>query len=350
MMTKKIKFTITFGLLFLPLISLIAQSESVGQLKMTIDEQKAQIEKLKEEKQKLQKQLNWSQKEIKNLKNQIAKQEDGSDNTVIVPQGQSIIEDDKTALVITDPLFKDYLLRHCDMDNDGVITTWDAEHTYVIDCSKEKKKGLLGVFPSESPAIYNLDGIEAYINLKKLVCSGNEISRLDLSHNTQLETLVADGCGLAMLNINENTELKQLSCKNNALRDLDVNSNPNLTVLDVSNNELHIISLNNNKKLTRFYCANNQLASIMASNNVELRVIDCSNNKLTSLDLSNTSADSIMCQNNSLGFLDVHGDNRITYLDCRNNNGLKEVIQNQGQIYKIRPQIPPKYPDYFKKE
>lgn len=328
MKTKRIKFAIACGLLLLPLISL--QAQSVGELKMTIKEKNAQIEKLEKEKQTLEARLKKCQRKTSSgdcseleAENQRLKDEANQLRADLEAMSDSDSSKNKIALDIKDLVFKAYLLRYCDMDNDGEITTWDAEHTYVIDCSKENKGSFL---KGESPSIYSLEGIEAFKNLKKLICSGNEIRLLDLRNNALLETLEADGCSLKVLTINENTELKWMSCKNNALRELDLSNNPNLAFLNVSNNELNIISLNNNPILTKFYCANNGLVSIMASNNVELKVIDCSNNELNSLDLSNTAVDSIMCQNNKLTFLDLRNEKTISYLDCTKNKNLEEVL------------------------
>lgn len=322
MKTRIILFAVICGLFLIPLIPL--QGQSGGDYEITINKLNARIKKLEEEKQTLETKLKKCQKkgscdELQAENNRL-KEEVKKLNKDLAEYLSSNNSENKTVLDIKDPTFKAYLLRFCDMDNDGEITTWDAEHTYVIDCSIVNKGR------SGSQPIYGLDGIEAFKNLKKLVCSGNEIRLLDLSHNTLLETLEANGCSLKVLNISENTELKRLSCKNNALRELDINNNPKLTFLDVSNNELNIVLLNNNPKLTKFYCANNGLVSIMASNNVELTIIDCSNNELNSLDLSNTAIDSVMCQNNRLTFLDLRNERTISYLDCTKNKNLKEVL------------------------
>lgn len=327
MNNRIILFAIVCELFLIPVIPL--QGQSVGGNDMTIKKLNARIEKLEDEKQALEKKLKRYQKKSSGgdcselqVENEQLKYEANQLRADLEALSSSNNSKNKTPLEIKDPVFKAYLLRYCDMDNDGEITIWDAEHTYVIDCGKENKGSFL---KSESPSIYSLDGIEAYINLKKLNCSGHEIRLLDLSKNTLLETLEADGCRLKVLTINENSELKRLSCKNNALRELDLNNNPNLFFLDVSNNELNIISLNNNPKLAKFYCANNGLVSIMASNNVDLTIIDCSNNELNSLDLSNTVVDSIMCQNNRLTFLDLRNGKDISYLDCTKNKKLMEV-------------------------
>ena len=325
MKTNKIILATVCGLLLLSLLPLQAQTND--ELRLTIDQLRAKNKSLEEKNKKLETQLRQCRKKSNcselQTENERLKDEVDSLKANLTALYSITIAENKTALDIKDPVFKAYLLRYCDMDNDGEITTWDAEHTYVIDCSIENKRALL---KSGSQPIYSLDGIEAYKNLKKLVCSGNEIRLLDLSQNTLLETLEADECSLKVLTINENTELKRLSCKNNALRELDLSNNPNLAFLNVSNNELNIISLINNPILTKFYCANNGLVSIMVSSNAKLKVIDCSNNDLNSLDLSNTVVDSIMCQNNSLTFLDLRNNRTISYLDCTKNKNLEEVL------------------------
>lgn len=336
-MRLKIKLTIVCGLLFLPLIRLQAQSESVSELKMTIKEQKAQIKKLEEEKQTLETKLKKSQKknpkgncdELQEENNELKKQNQKlKDNLRMKSHENSYV--DKTTLDIKDPQFKAYLLRYCDMDNDGDITTWDAEHTYVINCAKEKKSIIGSVFEEDSPSITNLAGIEAFKNLKVLVCSGNRISKLDLSNNTSLEKLEADGCGLMMLNIYGNKELNKLSCKNNELYDLDLSQNEKLSFLDVNQNKLTILSLNQNPKLTKVNCSQNRLVSIMLSNNAGLKFIDCSDNELNNLDLSKTAVDSVICKKNNLNSLDLRNERNITYVDYSDNRNLNAIRISQG--------------------
>lgn len=337
MRINKIKFTIVCGLLLLPLIRLQAQSESVSELKMTIKEQKAQIKKLEEEKQTLETKLKKSQKknsngncdELRAENNELKKQNKKLENDLnMYLLGEFF--GDKTVLDIKDPQFKAYLLRCCDMDNDGEITTWDAEHTYVINCAKEKKSVIGSIIQEDSPSITDLAGIEAFKNLKVLICSGNNIGKLDLSHNTSLEKLEVDGCGLTMLNIKGNKELKKLSCKNNELYDLDLSQNEKLSYLDVNRNRLNVLSLNQNPKLTKVNCSQNKLVSIMVSNNAKLKYIDCSNNELTNLDLSITEVDSVICKKNNLNSLDLRNERNITYVDYSDNRNLNAIRISQG--------------------
>lgn len=321
MKTHKTKLAFFFVMLLLPMVTL--QAQTYDELRIKVGQLEAKNRKLEEKSQKLETQLKQCRKKSNcselQTENDRLKEEVHKLKADLNALPSMTSNENKVALDIKDPAFKAYLLKFCDMDNDGEITTWDAENTYVMDCSFWNKK-------DGSQPIYNLDGIEAYKNLKKLVCSGNEIRILDVSHNTLLETIEADGCSLKVLILNENTALKRLSCKNNALRELDLSNNHELVFLDVSNNELNLISLNNNPNLAEFYCANNGLVSIMASNNIELKVIDCSNNMLNSLDLSNTAADSVMCQNNSLTFLDLRNERTISYLDCTKNKKLEKVF------------------------
>lgn len=335
MKTRLLLFALFCGMLLIPQAP--SQAQSVEDYKITVNQLNARIKKLEEEKQTLETKLKKSQK--KNSKGNCDELQ--SENDDLKKQNKKLKDDlsmyshgnsygKKTVLDIKDPQFKAYLMRCCDMDNDGEITTWDAEHTYVINCAKEKK-GVIGSFIKEdSPSITDFAGIEAFKNLKVLICSGNSISKLDLSNNTSLEKLEVDGCGLTKLNINGNKELKKLSCKNNELYDLDLSQNEKLSYLDVNHNKLNVLSLNQNPKLTKVNCSQNRLVSIMLSNNAGLKFIDCSNNQLNNLDLSNTEVDSVICKKNNLNSLDLRNERNITFVDYSDNRNLNAIRISQG--------------------
>ncbi len=146
MKTNKRIFATVCGLLFLSLIPL--QAQTTDELRLTNNQLSAKNKLLEDKNQSLEKQLkkcqrkaygsNYSELQAENdrLKEEVKKLE--ADLAALSSVNSS---ENKTALDIKDPAFKAHLLHYCDMDNDGVITTWDAEHTYVIDCS-HKNKGL----------------------------------------------------------------------------------------------------------------------------------------------------------------------------------------------------------------
>lgn len=335
MKTRLLLFALFCGMLLIPQAP--SQAQSVEDYKITVNQLNARIKKLEEEKQTLETKLKKSQK--KNSKGNCDELQ--SENDYLKKQNKKLKDDlsmyshrnsfgNETVLDIKDPQFKAYLLRCCDMDNDGEITTWDAEHTYVIICAKEKKS-LIGSFIKEdSPSITDFSGIEAFKNLKVLVCSGNNLGTLDLSKNTSLEKLEADGCGLTNLILNGNKELKSLSCKNNELYDIDLSHNEKLSYLDIRNNKISVLSLNQNPKLSKINCSQNRLVSLMVSDNPKLRFVDCSNNQLNNLDLSKTEIDSVICKKNNLNSLDLRNERNITYVDYSDNRNLSVIRISQG--------------------
>lgn len=204
---------------------------------------------------------------------------------------------------IKDSVFLDYLLSYCDVDNDGKLTQWDAEHTYIIDIGIDKShSNISGSFNQ----ITSIDGIDKFINLKYLVCSGNPIKKIDLSKNEQLETLIANKCGLRELNVSNNEKLTRLECNNNSIYLIDLKNNPNLLSLDISKNHI---------------------SSIDISECTKIKTIDCSDNMMTGT-LSfprNKSLVRINCSRNNLSKIDVKECIEIKYIDCRKNKKLETI-------------------------
>ena len=231
-------------------------------------------------------------------------------------------------LNIKDPVFFEYLLRFCDMDNDGNLTRWDAEHTYVIDIARDKS--LLSLI-GNSNQITSIDGIENFVNLKRLVCSGNSIPQMNLSKNVLLETFIANGCGLKLLDVSKNERLTHLECNNNILYTVELNDNSNLQSLDVSKNKMAAIDVSGCIKLKELNCSGNTLTDLDVSKNVELQTLDCSSNKISKLSFEkNTLLDNINCSNNKLTELDVRNGIDIKFIDCSKNKDLDFVYISKG--------------------
>lgn len=326
---------VLIGLVFvLPINESMAQS--VYELQMLVKEKDKQIEKLNKQIRSLQ---NGRNKNYAELEGNMRQLQEENDSLLAVIEDISAVEkaqskaEANTKLVtinsdIKDPVFLEYLMRYCDMDNDGVLTQWDAEHTYVIDIARDKS--ILNFFGS-SNQITSIEGIEHFVNLKRLVCSSNNIPRIDLSKNTLLETFIANGCELKILDVSKNDRLTHLECSNNLLYTLDLKYNSNLQSLDVSKNKIAAIDISRCTKLKIYNCSGNALTDLNVSNNVELQTIDCSNNKIGTLSFSNnTSLDNINCSNNKLIDVDVRNGIDIKYIDCSKNKDLEYVYFSKG--------------------
>ena len=163
-----------------------------------------------------------------------------------------------------------------------------------------------GIDPETKKQIYILDSEDGKISISGPVlffeCSGENITSLDISKNSQL---------------------KVLDCSQNSLTSLDVSKNTNIGTLNCSNNNLSSLSISKNTVLSILKCSDNRIASLDLSRNTGLFELICSNNKLTSLDLSKQNRlQEVHCDNNQLSSLIV----------SKQATGLVEVRCTQNQI------------------
>ncbi|WP_455994017.1 InlB B-repeat-containing protein [Porphyromonas endodontalis] len=163
-----------------------------------------------------------------------------------------------------------------------------------------------GIDPETNKQIYILDSEDGKISISGPVlffeCSGENITSLDISKNSQL---------------------KVLDCSQNSLTSLDVSKNTNIGTLNCSNNNLSSLSISKNTVLSILKCSDNRIASLDLSKNTGLFELRCSNNKLTSLGLSkHNRLQEVHCDNNQLSSLIV----------SKQATGLVEVRCTQNQI------------------
>ncbi len=203
-----------------------------------------------------------------------------------------------------------------DKDGNSMISNEEAETITSLDV--------------DDCGIYDMKGIEAFVNLEALNCAINQFTSLDISRCKALEVLncnishMAKG-QLTSLDVSNNASLRELSCGGHQLTSLDLTNNTALTYLDCSNNPLTKLDVSNNTKLTELKCWSNQLTSLDVSKCKALEVLHCENweegeKLLTSLDVSNNaSLRELNCRGHQLTSLDVSNTIALTYLDCGNN-------------------------------
>jgi len=151
---------------------------------------------------------------------------------------------------IPDANFKAYLVG-----NTAINTNGDSE---ISVAEAQAFSGEMAYIVCQDKNISDLTGIEAFVNLKYLDCSDNQITSLDVSSNTALQMLY---------------------CMNNQITSLDVSSNTALKVLNCSYNQLTSLDVSNNTNLKTFYCYNNSLISLNLKNG--------NNSNFTDVDLKN---------------------------------------------------------------
>ena len=205
-----------------------------------------------------------------------------------------------------DSNFRDYIRSDLD-DGDNVFTDEEISEITKMTCDGRE--------------ISSLKGIEHFISLKKLYCSNNQLTALDLSGNTALTYLDCHKNQMTALDLSGNTDLTYLACGGNQLKTLDVSRNTALTSLYCNDNLLTALDVSNNTGLKVCTCYGNQLTALDVTNNPVLASLSCGKNQLTELDVSqNTELTGLHCDRNQLTSLDVTYNTWLTWFNCFGNS------------------------------
>ncbi|MCL2083063.1 MAG: RICIN domain-containing protein [Oscillospiraceae bacterium] len=129
-----------------------------------------------------------------------------------------------------------------------------------------------------SQNIDDLTGIEYFIGLETLDCSGNNLEYLELGEAPGLTSLDCSGNAIEYLDIFDNAGLEALNCSQNELVELDLSENIALETLDCSKNEILELELEENTGLISLVCNDNELVELELSKNLALTALVCYNN------------------------------------------------------------------------
>lgn len=184
--------------------------------------------------------------------------------------------------------------------------------------------------------IFDLAGIEEFINLTNLRCENNQLSNLDISNNTNLSNLNCQNNQLNSLDVSNNTNLSRLLCYRNQLSSLDISNNIALTDLESSNNNISTLDVSNNIALTILICSSNNISTLDVSNNTNLRLLFCRNNQLSNIDVSNNiNLIKLRCSQNQLTTLDVNNNTDLTTLECQDNQLSNLDVSNNTNLFRF---------------
>jgi len=231
---------------------------------------------------------------------------------------------------IPDENFKNALFNlGVDLDNDGEIQISEA--------------AAITELPLPEASISNINGINAFVNLKRLDLYRNDIDSfynvllpeleyLNLRSNLSQEYLALDGMpNLRFLDTRSNYQIKELSFENtplldslsmwnNSIENIDLSPLTNLRYVDVGNMELTTLDVSGNLALTHLRCNNNMLTSLDLSANTALQNIACFRNQLETLVLpQSTELKLLDCGTNMLTALDLSGSPNIIEFECNGN-------------------------------
>jgi hypothetical protein len=210
---------------------------------------------------------------------------------------------------IPDPDFKRALIQSgVDKDKDGALSYTECAVVSSLGIQKEN--------------IADLTGIEAFVNLRILICDNNLLSSLDLSACKNLRTLYCRFNQLTQLNISGCDSLKSLYCSSNLLENIDISSLYQLNTLvcfdnlmsslDCSNKELTLLSVSPNPHLKFLNCENNKLTGIYLAGLPVLEFLNCNGNQLNNLDISaNLELKSLQCGSNPISDLELYPHTKL---------------------------------------
>lgn len=251
--------------------------------------------------------------------------------------------DDNQYLDIPDASFEAILIKE-GIDSDGTLNQRmlrkDALEVSVLDLN----------FSSETE-ISDLTGIEGFVGLKKLSAMQQEITEIDLSYNTLLDTLVLAGNYISNIDISNNPNLvlldvqsnqlsainglskavplKELNLSFNELEEFSI-ENETLEILKISNNLLHSFDVKGSINLKNILLTTNELTSVDFSKNILLETLLISDNNIQNIDLEhNTSLTHLYISSNSLTDLDVGNNQELIDLKVDRNPNLS-CIKIQG--------------------
>jgi len=190
--------------------------------------------------------------------------------------------------------------------------------------------------------ITNLDGIEAFQNLRKLQIEHNNLTNANISKNINLTWVSFWENDLTTLDVRALSNLQLLGISQNNISYIDISQNRELREINFQNNRdaghpdygitkgLLSLDISRNQKMERIYLSDNRLTNLDVSNNPNLTDIWAEGNKLQSLNLT---------KNPILNTI-ILNDNRLSYLNIKGtaNRGVPVIVKTVGNsaLYEIK--------------
>jgi len=149
-----------------------------------------------------------------------------------ITSDDAIVEtNDLGGVVVTDPIFEDYLFANFDRNGNGILEVSERDAITTIDCSD------LG--------ISSLDGITSLSNLVILNCGNNKLTSLNVSGLSKLQSIMCHDNRISSIDVSTCTALKLFYCPGNlfatldfvaneALEGVDCRENPSLSTVNLS--------------------------------------------------------------------------------------------------------------------
>lgn len=233
-------------------------------------------------------------------------------------------------LSIPDNTFETMLIDQ-GIDSDGIINQQllksDAENITHLDLDYSAHYG----------EIYNLTGIEGFLNLKNLIATQHSIETINLSFNTKLDTLYLSGNHLTTIDVSSNKNLILLDVQSNLLTSITgLAEATQLKDLDLSWNYLETLSIPN-ENLEILHLSNNDLTALNINNAVNVKNILLNTNLLTSLDVStNTLLETLLIPDNNIESINLENNSNLAYLHLFSNSFTSLDVSNNQELVSLK--------------
>lgn len=168
-----------------------------------------------------------------------------------------------------------------------------------------------------STSLSDLTGIEDFLALETITCSGGNLTSVDLSTNTQLRDINFSNNNISTIDISNSPALEELNLRGNNLSAIDLTNNVALLELDLSGSDITNIDLSKNTLLTSLDLSDNNMTSLDITNNTNLTSLEITSLNITTIDLSNnTLLEELIASYSTLTSLDLSTNVALTYLEC----------------------------------
>ena len=252
---------------------------------------------------------------------------------------RSALDPESEFIVVKDPKFEAFLVKHYDTNGNGRIEKSEAAVVESMACN--------------DLTLTSVEGIKYFTSLRIFDCSYNSIEgELDLSGMTSLKEAYVDhnlydkinfaGCSnLEIVEANDNVEhtaeytsifrtkaidltgcssLIYLELTDNGIEEIDLSDCVKLQVLRMTWNALTSIDVTHNPELTHLYVRKNpELTGVIdLSNNTKLQEVWCAESKVEGLNLANAHDDltTIVSYYSNIATLDLSTCPNLTTLEA----------------------------------
>lgn len=238
-----------------------------------------------------------------------------------------VTKEEGNPITIPDEKFLNKLLQDHDENKNGRLTDYEAAKVAKINIWWEGVK--------------SLKGIEYFINLRELNATRNELTKVDLSANKELEELKIGENPLTELNLKANSKLLLLEInKIENLTDIDLTNNKELSRLDASGSGKFILGdISKNTELISLMINGTNTKKINLASNSKLETLYCGGNEeftIEGLEMLTNLRTFYLYDASAMEELDFSHMKKLNDINIRGNHKLKKIILSadySGDIY-----------------